>query len=332
MIEAIREIGHEVEIVSYHMLPKFFKCRFLSSFFPILSFFIKKPSYIIQVSDTALRYILLTLTALLLRIPMIQMVHHINELLNRSSYKSKIKIFCINTNFRIAKYIIVNSKNTRESVIGLSGKRIKNNTIIINPGVDVRRVEEKGRKFRNKRVWNILSVGAIMKRKGYHYLIDALNGLSEFSFYCTIVGNIDDREYCSFLQDKIRSYKLSNKIKITGYINDRELSRIYKDSDIFILPSLHEGYGIVLCEALCFALPIISTNVGAVSDILEDQRTGILVEPQDGKALRNAIKKILSDPVFAEELSRNAIEKCKCLQTWEQMQNSVKKLFMLKII
>jgi len=324
MIEALKEMSYDITIISFHKLPKFFKCRPISFVYPLLLCVKRKPCLIIQVSDTGLRYLLFSFFTEIFNIPVMQIVHHIKETLQKTTLKSRLKLICIKYNFRKAKSIIVNSMHTKLDVIKLVGAKSEERIFIVNPGIE-RRFEGGGKRaFRNKKSWKFLSVGAVIERKGYHYLIDALRNLNDIPFKCYIVGNIDDKKYYSLLLEKVQTYKLEEKVKFTGYISYRKLLEFYDKTDIFILPSLHEGYGIVLCEAICQGLPIIATNVGAVPEIIEDRGTGLLVEPKNAKSIVSAVRRMVSNPELAETLSQNAIEKCGYLNRWDKMKESIK--------
>jgi glycosyltransferase involved in cell wall biosynthesis len=76
-------------------------------------------------------------------------------------------------------------------------------------------------------------------------------------------------------------------------------------SDCFVLSSLHEGLGIVVQEAMCAGLPIVSSDNGGQVDLIHNGRNGVLVRPMDSQALSSAIKEIYSHPDTANEMGRN---------------------------
>jgi phosphatidylinositol alpha-mannosyltransferase len=77
-------------------------------------------------------------------------------------------------------------------------------------------------------------------------------------------------------------------------------------SDIFLAPSLHEGFGLVLLEAMALGKPIVASNCEGFGNLLENMKTGLLVEPASSKEIANAIMLLISDSTLKEQLSKNA--------------------------
>jgi glycosyltransferase involved in cell wall biosynthesis len=329
VIEAITEIKADVSIVSLHKLPRVLRCRFLSFLVPLFTAIKKRPSVVIQVSDTSPRYFIFSFIAWLIGLPIIQIVHHLKHAF-RKDLKYSIKQFCVKYSLKKSRRIIVNSGNTRRSAIDLAGEFIREKIIIINPGINVRLGRQKPREYKEKRLWNILCVGAVMKRKGYEYLLDALMNIEDKDFECRIAGNIDNENYYAFLNNKVKEAHLEEKVKFMGYVSDDDIRRLYAEADIFVLPSLFEGFGMVLCEAMCYGLPIIASDVGAIPDLIANKENGLLAKAANAQSLEFAIRTIMENGEIAEGLSRNAIERCKNLKGWEEMKNQIVTILMDK--
>jgi glycosyltransferase involved in cell wall biosynthesis len=92
-----------------------------------------------------------------------------------------------------------------------------------------------------------------------------------------------------------------------------KLKILYEKCDIFVLPSMEEGFGMVLVEAQLCGKPVVGVKSGGILDIIEHEKTGLLVEPEDSQSLASAIEKLLTDEDFAEKLAdagyRSAQEK-----------------------
>lgn len=325
LIEAIKEMEYEVFPISVSRLPKFFRCRVTTFIYPFLIWVKQKPDLIIQVADYVLRYIPFSIFAQILGIPTIQLVHHFNEKMRSYDLVSKLNLVFIKFNLRRANGIIVNSQFTKERVIVYSGSTAKSKVEIINPGIEIRFNRMKKRVYKNKKSWNLLSVGSITERKGYHFLIDALKNSKDIPFKCYIVGNIANEKYYSLLVEKIRINCLEDRVIFLGYTSGERLQELYNNSDIFILPSVHEGYGIVVCEAICQGLPIIATNVGAIPEIIEDKKTGLLIKSKSPESIEKGIRQLITNSSLARELSENAMLKCASLQRWEETKEKFKK-------
>lgn len=131
------------------------------------------------------------------------------------------------------------------------------------------------------------TVGRLIPVKGYEILLEAVAGI-ELDFRLLIMGDgpLKDR-----LERVSLELGLADKVKFLGFISD--VSRMLSGLDIFVLPTLGEGFGLVLLEAMAHRLPIVSTNTMAVPEIVEDQKTGILVPPRDVAALKEAIELLI---------------------------------------
>lgn len=326
IVEALREMGCDVIIINVHQLPKIFRNKFLSFIYCFCRFLKCKPELIVQVADSGLRYFIFTFFIGLWHIPTIQMVHHFEEDFFKDKFKSKLSHHIIKQNLQRAKLIIVISQNTKNKVMKRAGYNCQNKIHIVNPGVDITTEIKRERFYGKKEHWNLLSVGAVTERKGYDYLIEALKDLKDYPFKCYIVGNIDDKRFYEQLNIKIKNYGLLPKIEFTGYISNERLKELYLSCDIFILPSRHEGYGIVLKEALNYGLPVIATNVGAVSEVVTHKKTGFLVYPDNPKSLTDVLKSVMQKPDILYSILQNISLEKPNLRDWNKVKNEIKEI------
>ena len=131
------------------------------------------------------------------------------------------------------------------------------------------------------------AVGRLVPVKGYEILLEALAGLKR-DFRLLVMGDGPLKEN---LERMCIDLQLSDRVKFLGFCTD--VSKILSGIDVFVLPTLGEGFGLVLLEAMSHHLPIISTNTMAIPEIVEDQKTGLLVPPRDVEALREAIESLV---------------------------------------
>lgn len=140
----------------------------------------------------------------------------------------------------------------------------------------------------------ILSVGNLISRKGFNYLILALlTILSSVPHAILII--IGDGPQRNELIRLVKNVKLEDKVIFTGRIATNELSTYYGAADVFVLPSLHEGHAMVLLEAMASGLPVVATRVGGNIETVMHGKNGYLVQPKSVNQLAKAITKILSD-------------------------------------
>ncbi|MGQ9705398.1 MAG: glycosyltransferase family 4 protein [bacterium] len=223
--------------------------------------------------------------------------------------------------FHLMHKIVVNSKYTEKLVSSLVvNKSIK----LIYPACNLSRNGSRRRDVGRK--LNILYVGYLYKCKGFDILIRALGEIKNqtIDWQLTIVGNTDfHNNYAKKCIDLINRFGISDRVNFLGWVYGDSLKEIYKSADIFVLPSILEGYGMAIKEAASYGLPIISTNVGGITEIVEDGKSALLVDPGDVDGLREALVKLISDKKLRNKLGESALKTVDFTYSWD----SVGKMF-----
>jgi glycosyltransferase involved in cell wall biosynthesis len=156
----------------------------------------------------------------------------------------------------------------------------------------------------------ILTVGTIEPRKNISRLIDA--------YYCLVKEqNIKEKLVivgrqgwkCDDVMLKAKVPELTGKVIFTNYIDQAELEILYSCAKIFILPSLYEGFGLPLLEAMSYRLPVITASVSTMPEIAKD--AAIYVNPYNRRELKNAIANLLTDETSRFQLSLKSQERIK---------------------
>ena len=159
--------------------------------------------------------------------------------------------------------------------------------------------------------WNIseskkicVSIQRIEPRKGLQYLIYAITILSKNNEDITFIigGKGPELER---LKKLIKKYKLQDQVILAGFIPDEELSSYYEQADLFVLPSLYEGFGLVYLEALKEGTPIVTTKCGGPEDIITKDN-GLLVPTKDYKKLAEAIETALNKNWDKEKIKKDS--------------------------
>ena len=162
----------------------------------------------------------------------------------------------------------------------------------------------------------LLSVGAIVPRKGFISLVRALRPLAHLDWRLDIVGDpTRSIETSHELHQAIAEAGLTNRIRMLGTQTKHELEQHYATSDVFVLASEHEGYGMAYAEAIAHGLPVIGTRAGAIPDTVP-REAGILVEPGNLDELTKALATLISDLPTRQLLASGARQLASGLPTW----------------
>jgi glycosyltransferase involved in cell wall biosynthesis len=169
-------------------------------------------------------------------------------------------------------------------------------------------VEAFGREEKNPRL--LLFVGVLIPRKAVDRLLDAFarvaTRIPEARLH--IVGAADDREYARALVDKVESSDLAARVSFFPPMPQCDLAREMTRAAALVLPSLSEGLGRVLFEAMATGTPVIGSRVGGIVDLIDDGETGFLVPAGDVESLAERIEWLLEHPERAREMGRTARE------------------------
>jgi len=169
----------------------------------------------------------------------------------------------------------------------------------------------------------LLSVGAVIKRKGYTFLIDALSHIRHRDWQLTIAGaTAHDPIYTNEVRKAILQSGLRSQIELTGAISDDALHALFSKADLFVMPSLFEGYGMVLTEAVARGLPIVCTTGGAMAETVPNE-VAIKVPPGNSAALAKALDLLLNDSDQRKSLSDKAWAYGHKLPSWENCIGSI---------
>ena len=161
----------------------------------------------------------------------------------------------------------------------------------------------------------VLFVGRLTHQKGCEYLIRALPSVSKFhNVKLVIIGDGYQRgelEYASSLTGE------AWRIRFTGFLPDTEVTDLLRSSDVMVIPSVYEPFGVVALEAMVAGIPVVASDVDGLGEIIKHEHNGILVFPRDSSSISWGISRILSDPLNAARLVENARKDISAKYTWE---------------
>ncbi|MCJ7666242.1 MAG: glycosyltransferase family 4 protein [Actinobacteria bacterium] len=156
----------------------------------------------------------------------------------------------------------------------------------------------------------LLSVGRLCKQKNIPLLIQSFKLVIEKNHWNAELHIVGEGEEKNNILNLIKKEKLEKKVLLHGTLRGKDLYSIYSSSDIFILTSRYESFGIVLIEAMASGLPIVASNIISVKNIIKNNITGLLVE-QTPKDFAKAVEKLIGNSKLREKLIKNGLEEVK---------------------
>ena len=155
----------------------------------------------------------------------------------------------------------------------------------------------------------LLYVGRLTEKKGVSYLIKSMENIVAVMPECKLMivgsGELDES-----LRQQVRELNLSENIIFNGAVCNEDMPSYYATADIFISPSLEEGFGLTFVEAAMSDCVLIGSDVGGVGDIIKHEDTGILVPPKDSGAIADAVICCLQSREKMEKLTANSRKYC----------------------
>ena len=162
----------------------------------------------------------------------------------------------------------------------------------------------------------LLSVGSVLPVKGYDVLIAALATLTDMPWRLTIAGDrTRDPAAAARLDADIAARGLADSVSVLGAVPPERIDELFLASDVFVLASRFEGYGMALTEAIAHGTPVVATMAGAIPQTVP-AGTGLLVPPEDASALAQALRRLIGDPAERRRLAANARAAAARLPTW----------------
>lgn len=248
-------------------------------------------------------------------------------------YPLKNKLHYRFTYNRLADHILANSASTRQSLLAnapwLSPERIE----IIYKGIDPApylTAPEEGIAVRRElgipeSAPVVGFVGQIIERKGIPDVVECIPRVVE-KFPDVKFLFVGEGKLAEFLRSKARELEVADHVIHAGFRND--IPAVMKAIDMLVLPSVVEGFGYVLVEAMAAAKPVVASRVSSIPEIVQHDETGILVDVHDPERLAAAIVRVLSDPVRARAMGERG--RCVVLEkfTLQRMVDQVEAAFL----
>ncbi len=232
-------------------------------------------------------------------------VHHFERYERNSQHSIWTAYFAIVEQLKLssASHIITNSRYCQQEIMSLGFPQ--ESISILPPGLDkkFRQSVTVEKEFYRQQL-SILCVAHCIPRKGIRELVNAASMLGDgHKYVLNIVGETNkDTAYYRSICNIVKREKLGESIIFHGRTDDVTLERLYQQADIFVLPSYKEGFGIVLLEAMYYGLPIVTTNISAIPELVRDGETGLLVSPGNSQELATALATLIEHPGIRKDL------------------------------
>jgi glycosyltransferase involved in cell wall biosynthesis len=215
------------------------------------------------------------------------------------------------------RHVIVTSPATKRILLkdfGLTDRKVT----VAEPGT-----ARAARSAGTGKPLQILAVGAVSTRKAYDQLVMALAALPDLDWRLTIAGSLTlQPDATAVLRDTIDRSGVSDRIRLTGALDDIHLAALYAKADLFAMSSLFEGYGMALTEALARGLPIVASSGGAAADTMP-ALAAIKVTPGDITGLTTALRRVMSDDALRRRMGDAAWAAAGLLPDWDDTARDI---------
>lgn len=223
-----------------------------------------------------------------------------------SPHKWLIFRLCIKHVLNHSDYVIAQSSNTKENAQKYYHSQKQIQTIPLPYQKVEFTVATRESMGLNASDTYLISIGRLVRRKGYDYLLQALAKIKKNDIKLIILGEGPEKEN---LEKIIKEKKLESRVIMPGFVSENTKFQYLNCSDIYVLSSVHEGFGIVLQEAMQVGLPIVSTNYGGQVDIVKENENGVLVENRSADALAQGINRLIGNKDLMEKMRQNNLKK-----------------------
>jgi glycosyltransferase involved in cell wall biosynthesis len=262
-----------------------------------------------------------------LRVPYIITVHDLIRYLDMDEEETFIR----SPNRRDRHYLNLDYKGIRKAMRIIAVSQSTKNDLIHHLGIPDEQISVvyegiDHSLFRpvSHRIYNypyILFVGTEHPRKNFATLVKAFSQLKgEFRFNklkLVKVGNAGGQEadFREKTMETVKALGLVNEVIFTGFVPEADLPAYYSGAEVFVLPSLYEGFGFPVLEAMACACPVVTSNTSSLPEVTGE--AGIMVDPYDTDSLAKAMRQVLTDSELRDNMIEKGLEQSKRF-SWEK--------------
>jgi colanic acid/amylovoran biosynthesis glycosyltransferase len=212
-----------------------------------------------------------------------------------------------------AAFVVTISNYNKELIIEECGEHVRDKIVVIHCGVDTQ-VFQPVRSQSSAHTFTLLCTGTLHEVKGQTFLIEACRLLREkgIDVVCNLVGDGPDHEA---LAEQIAKAKLSDCVQLLGRRTREQIAELLSQADVVVTPSVptkggkREGIPVVLMEAMGSGVPVVASGISGIPELVEHERSGLLVPPRDAQALAEALERMHGDSELRQRLGHAGREK-----------------------
>lgn len=307
------DIIYANQIIKFPNLPKFFIPFAELKLLP----YIRKCDYVFW-GDSVWKYhfLVLILTRIFSKAKCIEIVHHYS-FLNMKGFKRSFYKFCEKVYNSLMHYIIYPNPYIHQ----IGSKWNHENKIFDIPT----HINKQLYRDVHPRKKEMLFVGTVEPRKGIHFLLKAIKIVKQRcnDVKLNIIGKAVNDNYFNMLNDYIKENNLNDNVSFLGRIKDEDLEGYYKRAYLFVFPSLLEGYGLSIVEAMQYGIPVVAFNNSAIPFTIKDGFNGFLVRNEDYKQFAEKIQTIIDNDNLRKDLSEGAYKTINQVKSYEDFRLSL---------
>ncbi len=260
------------------------------------------------------------------QIPLVAVVHHLRVSEPHPAHLRRLYRSIERAYLRTLDGCIYNSASTQASVAELAGSALPG--VVATPGGDrlgSLSADQIRVRCNHAGPLRLLFLGNLLARKGLHDLISALAMLTDEDWTLTIAGRADfEPTYAQRQMLEVNSRKLSGRVAFRGDVDDDALPALLSQTDLLVVPSHYEGFGIVYLEAMSHGIASIAGSAGGAAGIIQPEVNGWLVKPGDAVAIQSIIRRLCRDHAELRRASLAARERFDAFPGWSASLSGIR--------
>lgn len=260
--------------------------------------------------------------------PIITIVHNLHWLTPRNKLENRFYRSVEKRYLKSVDGFVFNSQTTKTAVHTLIGKTP--NHIIAQPAGDRfvgHPLQQQPQTHTD--TLRLLHLATVIPLKGLNTVLHALAQLSNTNWTLDVVGDLTrDPAYAQQMQQQAKALDINDKVRFWGTLHGDELAQRFAETDMMVLPSAYEGFGIAYLEAMSFGLAVVGSTSGAAGELIKDRETGFLVQAQDVKGLAEVLREVGENRPFLQTLQQNAHTHFKTFPTWQDTCQQIREFLL----